>query len=79
MSDLITSLIRTWVPTGVGLVISWFATQGVEFDPNTELQLATGLTALITGIYYFIVRLLEQRFEWAGWLLGSKKQPTYEK
>lgn len=79
MSDLLVSLIRTWVPVAVGGLLSLLAAQGVEFDPTTEQGLIVGLTGLITAVYYFGARLLEQKWPSLGILLGSKKQPTYEK
>lgn len=78
MSDMFTSIIRTWVPTMVGAVLSWLAVQGVELDAGTEQSLVIGLTGALTAVYYALARFLEQRFSWAGYLLGSKKQPSYK-
>lgn len=77
MSDVLVSLIRTYVPIGVGAFIAWLVTLGVEVDATAQAGLVTGLTAVITAAYYTLVRLLEKRFPWLGVLLGSTKQPEY--
>lgn len=77
MSDLLASLIRTWVPIGVGALISWLVTLGIEVDPATESGLIVGLTGLITAGYYTLVRLLEKKYPWVGVLLGKPAQPEY--
>lgn len=78
MSDLVVSLIRTYVPVVVGTVIAWLVAQGIDVTPETEVQLVAGLTGIISAAYYGVVRLLERRWPVVGYLLGSKKQPTYE-
>lgn len=77
MSDLATSLIRTYVPLAVGALLSWFATKGVELDDTTKAQLIAGLTSLISAIYYTVIRILEGRWPKIGVLLGSQKTPKY--
>lgn len=78
MSNFITSLIRTYVPIGVGAVISYFATLGLEIDADTQLQLVLALTAVIQAAYYFIARKLEKKYPQLGFLLGTGAQPTYK-
>jgi|HigsolmetaAR205D_1030408.scaffolds.fasta_scaffold00915_9 hypothetical protein len=76
LSDVIASLIRTWVAVWVPVAVSWLASFGVEVpvEPATAVVVA----ALISG-YYTVVRLLEARWPWVGTLLGWKAQPTYQK
>lgn len=80
MNDYFTSLIRTYVPLIIGAVISWLALHGVNpslTDPQYSIVVTT-LTAVVTGLYYTVVRLFEHyvspKF---GWLLGLAKTPTY--
>lgn len=79
MSDSITALIRTWVPVGVGAFLAWLVTLGVELDANVEAGLITSLTGLAIGIYYTVALLLSKKWPIVGVLLGSTKQPTFEK
>lgn len=76
-SDVVPSLIRTWTPIGVGAVISWAATQGLSVSDSTKSGLVALLTAVISGAYYALVRVAEQKWPQLGWLLGSPSQPSY--
>lgn len=78
MSDYLVSLVRTWVPTVVGAVISWLATLGLELGAEAEVGLVTFLTALCIAVYYALVRALETRWPALGRLLGAKRAPVYE-
>lgn len=74
------SLIRTYVPVIVGAFLSWLITLGIELDAQASAGLVTFLTALLIGIYYTAVRLLEQRWPAVGALLGLAKSPdSYSK
>lgn len=78
MNDLVTSVIRTIVPSIVGAVGAFFASKGINV---TEEQLATlvpALTTVFTGVYYLTARYLESKYSKAGLLLGSQKKPNYE-
>jgi hypothetical protein len=77
MSDALVGLIRTWVPAGVGAVLAWLVTLGVELDPQTEAGLLTSLTALSIAVYYTLVRLLEAKWPAVGVLLGVPKTAHY--
>lgn len=86
MSDYLTSLIRTIVPTVVGAALAWLIANGVDLDPATAetdvnqataAALSTALIAVCIGAYYAAARALEQRWPQAGWLLGAAQQPTY--
>ena len=78
MTDFVTSLIRTYVPIGVGALASYLVTRGIEIDANAQLGLVTFLTAVLQGVYYLIARILEARMpSIGGLLLGSSKKPEY--
>lgn len=77
MSDLIISIIRTFVPIAIGSAITWLATKGVDVDENTKANIIAGVTGLVSAIYYGVVRLLEEKWGAFGYLLGSPKKPTY--
>lgn len=78
MSDVVTSVIRTIVPSIVGAVASFLAAKGIDVDAEAVAGLTSFLTALFAGIYYVVARLLEKRYPKAGYLLGATKQPTYK-
>lgn len=77
MNDLVTSIIRTVTPSIVGAVLAALASKGVELDAQAAANLTGFLTALFGGVYYVVVRLIEQRNPKAGILLGKAKQPEY--
>lgn len=79
MNDFVTSHIRTFTPVAVGQLAAWLITLGIELDADTQAGLILALGGLVTAVYYFIARKLEQKFPSMGWLLGSKKQPEYNK
>lgn len=74
MSDYLVSLIRTVVPVGVAVVLSWLANVGVDVDSTEATQFLTGLAV---AVYYAVVRAVELRVPWVGWLLGMPKPPSY--
>lgn len=80
MSNYLLSLIRTWTPIGVGAVLGWLATHGLSLDPETQAGLIAVLTAVVTAIYYAVIRKLEERWPAIGKLflgLGAGKTPVY--
>lgn len=89
VSDVATSLIRTWVPIGVGAFIAWLSQKGdVGVDPQAAATAGTVAAALCAAIYYGLARGLEQishpspgaRFlRGVGrWMLGGVvRQPVY--
>lgn len=76
MSDYLASLIRTWVPLGVAVLIAWLSSLGIHVSDDTRSALVSGIGALVAALYYAAVRLLEQRWPWLGLLLGTTKAPT---
>lgn len=70
------SIVRTVTPVIVGYALSLFVLLGLEVGDELTLALEGVVTAVLTGAYYVIVRLLEvyvtPKF---GWLLGLAKSP----
>ena len=78
MNDYLLSLVRTWVPIGVGAVLSWLAVRyAVVVPEDISTELTAGLTGLVTALYYALVRALEKRWPAFGKLLGAAKKPVY--
>lgn len=77
MNNFFTSLIRTYVPIGVGAVVSWLTVRGVAVDPQDAASLAVALTGIVSAGYYLVVRLFEKKFPQVGWLLGQAKVVKY--
>ncbi len=78
LSDYLVGQIRTYVPSGVGALISWLALRGVEVDTDTQLLLVTGGTAVATAGYYTAASATQRKWPIVGrYLLGSSKAPTY--
>lgn len=76
--DYLISQIRTYVPSGVGALISWLALRGVEVDTDMQLLMVTGGTALATAGYYTAASAIQRKWPATGrYLLGSSKAPTY--
>lgn len=78
LTNYVTSLIRTWVPIGVGLLVAFLATHfHVVLSTKTSDALVAVVTAAAGALYYSVVRLLEERFPQLGWLLGKPARPHY--
>lgn len=66
------SLIRTVIPA----VIAWLISKGVL--PEGMAADTQGLIELVVFAgYYTLVRVLEEKWPWFGWLLGFKGTPEY--
>lgn len=79
MSDLIPSLIRTYVPLGVAFALAWVArTWGIVVDEDSSAAAVTLAMGVLFAVYFGLVRALESRFPWIGGLLGLAKAPTYD-
>lgn len=81
-SDFVPSLIRTYVPVGVGAVAAYLVGKNVTIDPATQIQITAILTAVLTAAYYTGVRALESRWPALGTVflgLGVKRKPGYAK
>lgn len=77
MNNFVTSIIRTYVPIGVGAIVSYLLSKGIDIDESARTGLVTFLTAVSQGAYYLLVRLLEKKFPQAGWLLGKATTVKY--
>lgn len=81
VNNFVTSLIRTWVPVGIGAFITWLATNyDVVVPEDASSSLVVGVTAVLIAIYYVVARLIEKQFPWLGKLLvglGAGSQPQY--
>lgn len=82
-AGLVDSYIRTWVPVGIGVVLSWlnlhYAQLGLPARPSEGFVIvATGVTI---AVYYFGARLVEKRFPKVGrWLIAlhlTRGRPIY--
>lgn len=80
LTNYVTSLIRTWVPIGVGLLLTWLGEHfHVVLSGHTSDTLVAVVTAALGAGYYAAVRALEHRFPQLGWLLGAPVKPNYSK
>lgn len=78
MSDYAVSLIRTYAPVVAGAIISWLASVGLNVGAEANVGLTIFLTALTTGVYYLLARVLEAHWPVIGRvLLGSSRKPEY--
>lgn len=75
--NVVLSLVRTWVPIVVGSVVSWLAGLGLDVNTDAKGAMTVLMTAILIGLYYTVVRLLEKQFPWIGVLLGVPAQPVY--
>ena len=78
MNDIIISFIRTGVAYVVGAVVAWLTVKGITIDADAVTGFTAFLTAVFSGLYYLIARVLETRYPEAGKLLGVAKKPTYK-
>jgi hypothetical protein len=72
VNDFVTSLVRTYVPIGIGYLVSLGVLPTTLSD-----QAAAAATAGIIAAYYLVARALEAKFPKLGWLLGVPKAPSY--
>lgn len=77
LSDIKDSIIRTVTPLIVGWLLSVLALINVEVTPDTRASLIGLVTAVLSALYYIVVRWAEQRWPGLGWLLGKPVQPVY--
>jgi hypothetical protein len=81
MNDYAVSLIRTWVPVGVGFALTWLAREaGIVLDESTGAMATAVAVAVVTGVYYALARAVESQWPGVGRVLvalGAAKAPTY--
>jgi hypothetical protein len=73
--DLSLSIRRTLVPILAGYILAWGARVGLDIPAETLTGI---LEAVLMGVYYTAVRILEKRYPHLGFLLGAARQPVYE-
>lgn len=77
LSNLVTSLIRTWSAILAGCLIAWAVRQGLPAS-DTLTGPVTEVIVFIAGAgYYLLVRFLEAKWPVLGWLLGKPTPPAY--
>lgn len=80
MTVFVISLIRSNVPVAVGALLTWLISFGIVVPEEGRIGLTSFLFFFLTGFYYLVVRLLEERFPQVGILLGFPKSPdSYSK
>ena len=76
MTGFGSSLIRTYVPMVVALLVGWLTSLGVDITDQQKAALVAGISTVAGALYYLLARLLEKQFPWATVLLGSSVQPV---
>src|SRR3546814_13755321 len=76
VGDYLVQQIRTYVPSGVGALISWLALRGVEVTSDQKLLLVTGSTALAMGVYYTAASAVMRKWPTVGRVLLGSNKPT---
>lgn len=77
--DQLASLLRTYVPIGVGFVLALLARKyDIVLDEASSDALVSAVTALAAAAYYVVIRILETRWKPVGWLLGLPVAPKYD-
>lgn len=77
LTDRAASIIRTFVPALIGLLVAWLGQRGIIL-PEGLVQGAAELVAFVAFAgWYVLVRALEERRPGYGWLLGVPRKPVY--
>ena len=77
LRDLAPSVVRTVTPYVVGVIVTLLGKAGFDWQPSPEGLVV--VTAVVSAVYYAIIRILETRGRQAwGWLLGLPKAPAYD-
>lgn len=76
MNDIIVSWIRTVVPAVVSAGLLWLGDTLGIVGVDSEAAAVTAVT-LILAVYYAAARYAETRWPVVGFLLGSRRTPTY--
>lgn len=80
ISEIIPSLIRTYVPIIVASIVTILGQIGVILPEEASVGLATFIGAVASAAYYLGVRLLERKYPIVGkFLLGSSRVPVSAK
>lgn len=74
LRDYLASVVRTVVPIGVGIALTWFGVKvGIPIPEGVRWVVVGGVMA---G-YHALVRAAETRWRGVGWLLGLAVTPVY--
>lgn len=82
-ADVSISLIRTWVPIGVGALLAWLAAATHTVIPaGASATVGTVAAALVAAAYYAVARLLERAGSPSArtigrYMLGGVVPPIY--
>lgn len=80
MNNYAISLIRTYVPIGVGALASYLLVHyQFTVSPSEQVAATSLLTAGVSAGYYALVRAIEKGYPGFGALLGHTAKPTYAK
>lgn len=74
--DFGAAVIRTVAPYVTAAIVAFLVERGIDADAG---QVSAAVVTIGGSLWYAFVRMLEQRWPQAGWLLGSPKTPTYTK
>ena len=80
MPNFLVSLIRTYVPIGVGFLVTYLAGVGVVIPEDASNGLILFVGALATALYYLIARAIEKALPGLGRILvglGAGTEPKY--
>ena len=78
MSDFVIAQIRTYVPMAVGAFVAWLLQFGLDLY-EVEGAATVAIVGILSALYYFIVRLLAEKWPQFGVLLGVNIAPEYDK
>lgn len=83
MNDYFVSLIRTYVPLGIGGGLAWLALHyGVVVDDQSATWIKLGAAGVTVGVYYAAARAVEHRWPGLGRFLVAlsltgAREPMY--
>lgn len=79
LHDSAIAVIRTAVPSAMGIVFAWLLSQGVSLPDDLKSSVVGFFVVVVITVYYAIATWLERNVHPAfGWLLGAPHAPTYE-
>lgn len=68
--------IRTYTPLIVSAIVTWLASYGINLNDETTEALAVLIGAAVGGLWWTVVKLLEDRWPRLSLLLGSRQAPV---
>lgn len=78
LKDRFVSIIRTFTPQIMGMLITWIATRfGIKLPETVASELQFLAVEAVALGYYALIRWVETHVPNAGWLLGYAAQPVY--